>query len=300
MNLIGRTDGRTDETDAQTDETDAQTDETDAQTTLGVKRVTAAILPLLRPSPVGARIINVSSGLGGLRRLSNKYREEFKDRDQITEDRIEQFIQQYLGEVKNGTWESGGWQDAYVTYSNTKVALNGYTSVLAREVVRRSRSLPARPPSLSSSLLSSSQVALSLPHLPCDRSMERCSSSTRGHNNQHPEQLQKQFALNNTVVTSLAHELSTISTRGLLLCGGLRRRLHLALAHRRALLHRLAAAQRLHILALVHHAHGRGPQRVLHLLVRGPHLVPPKLQRRRRWLLLLRRRRPRGCTGSRA
>jgi hypothetical protein len=77
MNLIGRTDGRTDETDAQTDETDAQTDETDAQTTLGVKRVTAAILPLLRPSPVGARIINVSSGLGGLRRLSNKYREEF-------------------------------------------------------------------------------------------------------------------------------------------------------------------------------------------------------------------------------
>jgi len=101
----------------------------------GVKRVTAAILPLLRPSPAGARIINVSSGMGGLRRLSNKYREEFKDRDQITEDRIEQFIQQYLGEVKNGTWESGGWQDApYVTYSNTKVALNGYTSVLAREV----------------------------------------------------------------------------------------------------------------------------------------------------------------------
>jgi carbonyl reductase 1 len=33
----------------------------------GVKRVTAAILPLLRPSPAGARIINVSSGLGGLR-----------------------------------------------------------------------------------------------------------------------------------------------------------------------------------------------------------------------------------------
>jgi carbonyl reductase 1 len=63
----------------------------------GVKRVTAAIVPLLRPSPAGAcitsRIINVSSGLGGLRRLSNKYREEFKDRDQITEDRIEQFIQ---------------------------------------------------------------------------------------------------------------------------------------------------------------------------------------------------------------
>jgi carbonyl reductase 1 len=79
-------------------------------------------------------LLSLTCGWCESQRLSNKYREEFKDRDQITEDRIEQFIEQYLGEVKNGTWESGGWQDAYVTYSNTKVALNGYTSVVAREV----------------------------------------------------------------------------------------------------------------------------------------------------------------------
>ncbi|KAG0568934.1 hypothetical protein KC19_6G052800 [Ceratodon purpureus] len=66
--------------------------------------------------------------------LSNKYRDEWKDRDQITEDQIEHFIQQYLGELKDGTWKSGGWQHMYTGYSNTKVALNAYTSVLAREV----------------------------------------------------------------------------------------------------------------------------------------------------------------------
>jgi carbonyl reductase 1 len=33
----------------------------------GVKRVTTAILPLLRPSSAGARIINVSSSLGELK-----------------------------------------------------------------------------------------------------------------------------------------------------------------------------------------------------------------------------------------
>lgn len=100
----------------------------------GVKRVTKAILPLLRPSPAGARIINVSSGLGALELLSNKYREQWKNRDQITEDQIDHFIQQYLGEVKDGTWRSGGWQERFPGYSSTKVALNAYTSVLAREV----------------------------------------------------------------------------------------------------------------------------------------------------------------------
>ncbi|KAG0566146.1 hypothetical protein KC19_7G041600 [Ceratodon purpureus] len=100
----------------------------------GVKRVTKAILPLLRPSPAGARVINVTSDLGVLKRLSNKYRDEWKDRDQITEDQIDHFIQQYLGELKDGTWKSGGWQDMIRDYSNTKVALNAYTSVLAREV----------------------------------------------------------------------------------------------------------------------------------------------------------------------
>ncbi|KAG0588033.1 hypothetical protein KC19_2G210200 [Ceratodon purpureus] len=100
----------------------------------GVKRVTKAILPLLRPSPAGARVINVTSDLGALKHLSNKYRDEWKDRDQITEDQVDHFIQQYLGELKEGTWKSGGWQENYASYAVTKVALNAYTSVLAREV----------------------------------------------------------------------------------------------------------------------------------------------------------------------
>jgi len=95
----------------------------------GVKRVTKAILPLLRPSPAGARIIMVSSSLGFLKRLSNKYRDEFKQRDQITEDKVDHFIKDYLE-----TSETGGWPDHYPGYSMTKVALNGYASVLAREV----------------------------------------------------------------------------------------------------------------------------------------------------------------------
>ncbi|KAG0554909.1 hypothetical protein M758_12G132300 [Ceratodon purpureus] len=100
----------------------------------GVKRVTKAILPLLRPSPAGARVINLTSDLGILKSLSDKYCVEWKDRDQITEDQIDHFIQQYLGESKEGTSKSEEWEDVYKVYFLTKVALNAYTSVLAREV----------------------------------------------------------------------------------------------------------------------------------------------------------------------
>jgi carbonyl reductase 1 len=100
----------------------------------GVKRVTKALLPLLRPSPAGARIIMVSSSLGMLQRIDNKYREEFKQRDQITEDKVDHFIQEYLE-----TSKTGGWPEPYPGYSMTKVALNGYTSVLAREVEAESK-----------------------------------------------------------------------------------------------------------------------------------------------------------------
>lgn len=79
-------------------------------------------------------LLSVIHGCSKSQRLRNKYREEFQKRDQITEEAIEQFIEKYLGEVKDGTWQSGGWQEYVPGYSSTKVALNAYTSVLAREV----------------------------------------------------------------------------------------------------------------------------------------------------------------------
>lgn len=154
----------------------------------GVKNVTKAILPLLRHSAAGARLIMVSSSLGALRVcpylislsvifilfyclsfnlahqfhvrnfcanpfscyhtifwpypdvlllhilfqvLSNKFREELTKRDQITEEKTDHFVQTYLEAAKKGKSTQEGWPNSYCV---SKVALNNYMSVLAREL----------------------------------------------------------------------------------------------------------------------------------------------------------------------
>jgi len=93
----------------------------------GVKKVTKAVLPILRP---GARIIMASSGLGQLRLLGNHYRAEFTNREALTEQKVDEFVESYL-RAKKGGKGPGGWPGAYCV---SKMALNGYMSVLAREL----------------------------------------------------------------------------------------------------------------------------------------------------------------------
>jgi carbonyl reductase 1 len=69
---------------------------------------------------------------------NNKYRKILSDRENITEDLVDDFVYKYLEEVENGTWKEGGWPDwtklgqqfPFRTYSVSKLAVNAYVSAL--------------------------------------------------------------------------------------------------------------------------------------------------------------------------
>lgn len=101
-----------------------------------VKGVTRQLLPLLKASPAGARIINVSSILGQLEKLKNPVlREEIGNLENLTEKRVDKFVEKYLEDVKEQRLDGSGWP--YRSYSVSKIALNAYTRVLARSLKDR-------------------------------------------------------------------------------------------------------------------------------------------------------------------
>eukprot|EP00250_Pteridium_aquilinum_P008369 c17895_g1_i1 orf=305-1141(-) len=96
-----------------------------------VKRTTQQLLPLLRPSSAGARIVNVSSALGQLTRLKDPVlREEIGNLESLTEEKVDKFVEKYLQDVKEQRLDGSGWPMR--TYSVSKVVLNAYTRVLAK------------------------------------------------------------------------------------------------------------------------------------------------------------------------
>ncbi|KAK1291616.1 Salutaridine reductase [Acorus calamus] len=98
----------------------------------GCRRVTEALLPLLKLSP-SARIVNVSSLRSELRRIPNEgIRREFEDLEGLDEAKIDSLLGRFLKDLEAGELEKGGWPRMLPAYSMSKVALNAYTRVLAR------------------------------------------------------------------------------------------------------------------------------------------------------------------------
>uniref|UniRef100_A0A0V0IMU2 Putative ovule protein n=1 Tax=Solanum chacoense TaxID=4108 RepID=A0A0V0IMU2_SOLCH len=99
----------------------------------GVKNVTEALLPLLQNSP-SPRIVNVSSRKGALNRMPNKERrKELGDIENLTEEKIDEILQNFLHDLKQDALEVNGWQMMLPAYSISKVSLNAYTRILARK-----------------------------------------------------------------------------------------------------------------------------------------------------------------------
>lgn len=98
----------------------------------GVKNVTEALLPLLQNSPL-PRIVSVSSRRGALNLMPNEERrKELGDIENLTEDRIDEILQIFLHDLKQDALEVNGWQMSGPAYCISKLALNAYTRVLAR------------------------------------------------------------------------------------------------------------------------------------------------------------------------
>ncbi|TMW92986.1 hypothetical protein EJD97_012326 [Solanum chilense] len=103
----------------------------------GTKNMIKALTPLMRPSPAGSRIVSVTSRLGRLNSKRNgisnvAVREELENVDTLSEEVIDKTMHTFLEQVKDGSWESGGWPHVFTDYSLSKLAVNAYTRLMAR------------------------------------------------------------------------------------------------------------------------------------------------------------------------
>eukprot|EP01018_Ginkgo_biloba_P012778 Gb_22780 [translate_table: standard] len=102
----------------------------------GTKRVTKALIPLLRPSAAGPRIVNVSSFFGMLMLLrSEELQKQLSDIDKISEELIDSIVNKFLEDIKTGfNPKESIWPAKFPTYSVSKLGLNAYTRLLARDL----------------------------------------------------------------------------------------------------------------------------------------------------------------------
>uniref|UniRef100_A0A0D3GV52 Uncharacterized protein n=1 Tax=Oryza barthii TaxID=65489 RepID=A0A0D3GV52_9ORYZ len=130
----------------------------------GLKWITEALLPLLKQSPSGARIVNTTSLRSELKvqilsikkkryfcastslpnnmivpvpnlpqRMPNeKLRDELRNIDIWDEARIEAMLNEFLLDLKNERLEEAGWPTMLPAYSMSKTVVNLYTRILAK------------------------------------------------------------------------------------------------------------------------------------------------------------------------
>uniref|UniRef100_A0A803MZT1 Short-chain dehydrogenase/reductase n=2 Tax=Chenopodium quinoa TaxID=63459 RepID=A0A803MZT1_CHEQI len=105
----------------------------------GTKNVINAMIPLMRPSSSGARIVNISSRLGRLNGKKNRIeddtlREQLSNEELLSEELIDDTLNKFLEQTKDGSWITGGWPQTFTDYSISKLATNCYTRYLARKL----------------------------------------------------------------------------------------------------------------------------------------------------------------------
>ncbi|KAH7299429.1 hypothetical protein KP509_24G010900 [Ceratopteris richardii] len=101
----------------------------------GTKYITQALLPLLRFSAQGARIVNVGSSMGQLSNLRcPKLQQELSDLEQLSEAYLDELLDRYLNDVKQQSWEDKCWPLKFPSYKMSKIALHAYTRLLATQL----------------------------------------------------------------------------------------------------------------------------------------------------------------------
>ncbi|XP_076940511.1 uncharacterized protein LOC143609721 [Bidens hawaiensis] len=102
----------------------------------GTKNMLKVVIPLMRSSIEGARIVMVSSRLGRLNGRRNRIayvdlRQQLEDVGTLSEDLLDSTIKKFLEQVKDGSWVNGGWPQNNNDYSLSKLAVNAYTRLMA-------------------------------------------------------------------------------------------------------------------------------------------------------------------------
>ncbi|RZC93509.1 hypothetical protein C5167_007323 [Papaver somniferum] len=97
------------------------------------KRVTEALLPLLQLSN-SARIVNMASVYGQLQFIpGEKIKEELNDVHCLTNEKLDELMQKYLIDFKEGMLKTNGWPVLVSAYKVSKAAVIAYTRILARK-----------------------------------------------------------------------------------------------------------------------------------------------------------------------
>ncbi|KAJ8491972.1 hypothetical protein OPV22_013693 [Ensete ventricosum] len=101
----------------------------------GPKMLIESLLPLFRRSTATtSRILNISSQLGLLNKVRNPaLKELLQDEEILTVATVERMVSQFLHHVKMGTWREEGWPTVWTDYSVSKLALNAYSRLLAKQ-----------------------------------------------------------------------------------------------------------------------------------------------------------------------
>ncbi|KAJ8772497.1 hypothetical protein K2173_027674 [Erythroxylum novogranatense] len=108
----------------------------------GTKNVTKAMIPMMRPSAAGSRIVNLSSRHGRLNGKRNRIedetlRQQLSDLETLSEALIDNMVSTFLEQVEDGTWTEGGWPETQTDYSLSKLAVNAYTRLMAKILSER-------------------------------------------------------------------------------------------------------------------------------------------------------------------
>ncbi|TKY65489.1 (+)-neomenthol dehydrogenase [Spatholobus suberectus] len=99
----------------------------------GAKETTEAFLPLLQLSQ-SPRIVNVSSQAGLLKRIANELAKGvLDDAENLTEERIDEVLKEFIKDFKEGSLENKGWPTFLSAYMVSKAAMNSYTRILAKK-----------------------------------------------------------------------------------------------------------------------------------------------------------------------
>lgn len=102
---------------------------------VGMMRLTDALLPLLRSH---ARVVMVSSGMGELSSLSAGLRAAFSDPG-LSRGALQALADRFVADVAAGRHRAQGWPSS--AYGVSKVAMNSYVRLLARELAADGRGI---------------------------------------------------------------------------------------------------------------------------------------------------------------
>ncbi|KAJ0461644.1 putative short-chain dehydrogenase/reductase SDR, NAD(P)-binding domain superfamily [Helianthus annuus] len=99
----------------------------------GAKRMVEHFIPILESSD-SPTIVNVSSSMGKLKGLKNEWAKGIlNDIENLTEEKIDEVVGEYLKDYKDGLLEAKGWPPLMSAYILSKAALNAYTRILAKK-----------------------------------------------------------------------------------------------------------------------------------------------------------------------